>query len=154
MQLDESVFMTSDIRGTYPEQLNEDFAFVLGRGLARVLGARRVTLARDGRASSPTLYAATAAGLRHEGVEVRTLDLAALELLYHVMGEAGGGELGVMVTASHNPASPHAIETSPKASTAVRPTRSGMWHASPHSFRLPSIFSGSVRSGHVKLQPK
>ncbi len=104
VQLDESVFMTSDIRGTYPEQLNEDFAFVLGRGLARVLGARRVTLARDGRASSPTLYAATAAGLRHEGVEVRTLDLAALELLYHVMGEAGGGELGVMVTASHNPA--------------------------------------------------
>ena len=103
-RFDQSVFKANDIRGTYPDQLNEGFAFLFGRALGEVLGAERVAVGRDARLSSPTLAGALAEGLNAAGAEVGALGLCPIELVYHVTGSDYGFDLGVMVTASHNPA--------------------------------------------------
>ena len=69
------VFKSYDIRGTYPDQLNESFARLLGRVLPRALGGRRFAIGHDVRISSPALCAALAAGLREAGAEVTSLGL-------------------------------------------------------------------------------
>jgi phosphomannomutase len=118
--IDPSVFKSYDIRGTYPNQLDERFAYLLGRSLPAVFGAQRVAVGHDARLSSPSLYAALCAGLRDAGAQVAGIGLCATELVYFVMGSIGtsgpssapasaartgseGLDLGVMITASHNP---------------------------------------------------
>ncbi|NLW49812.1 MAG: hypothetical protein GXY85_03075 [Candidatus Brocadiaceae bacterium] len=98
------VFKSYDIRGTYPDQLNESFARLLGRVLPRALGGRRFAIGHDVRISSPALCAALAAGLREAGAEVTSLGLCPTELVYYATsGHGEGFDLGVMITASHNP---------------------------------------------------
>ncbi len=101
--IDASVVKSYDIRGTYPAQLDERFAYLLGRALLRVLPAGRVAVGHDCRLSSPALAASLAAGLRDEGAQVGALGLCPTELVYYAAGAPMGFDLGVMVTASHNP---------------------------------------------------
>jgi len=101
--IDPQVFKANDIRGTYPDQLDERFAYALGRALSGVFRARRVAIGHDARTSSPPLYAALAAGLRDSDVEVGCLGMCASELLYYVLGRSEEFDLGAVVTASHNP---------------------------------------------------
>ena len=100
---DERVFKANDIRGTYPGQLSEGFAYRLGTSAVKGLGARRVAIGRDCRLSSPALYAALARGIRDAGGSVGALGLCPIELLYYVAGTRPEFDLLVMVTASHNP---------------------------------------------------
>ena len=102
-QFDESVFKANDIRGTYPEQLTDELAFLLGRGLVEVRGAKRVAVGYDCRLSSPALCGALTAGLTASGAQVASLDLCPAELLYYVLGSRDDFDVGVIVTASHNP---------------------------------------------------
>ncbi len=102
-ELDSAVVKSYDIRGTYPDQVDERFAFLLGRALARVLPCERAAVGCDSRLSSPSLYAALAAGFERSGVGVSGLGLCPTELVYYVLGADSGFDLGVMVTASHNP---------------------------------------------------
>ena len=100
---DPAVFMANDIRGRYPEQVDDEFAFRLGSGLCRALGARSVVIAHDARLSSPSLYRSLASGLEQSGARVDALGICPTELLYYVVGSTGRFDAGVMVTASHNP---------------------------------------------------
>jgi len=100
---DQRVFKANDIRGAYPDELDESFAFLLGRSLGEELRVGRAAVGWDARLSSPSLGGALAAGLRAAGAQVGALGLCPIELLYHVMGSGRGFDLGVMVTASHNP---------------------------------------------------
>jgi len=104
MEFDGRVFKANDIRGTYPQQITERFAFALGRATVEAMRVRRVAVGRDGRVSSPSLCAALAAGLRAAGAEVGMVDICPSELLYYVVGSSRSFDLAVMVTASHNPA--------------------------------------------------
>ncbi len=101
--LDASVFKSYDIRGVYPEQLDERFAWLLGRALPAALGAGRVVVGRDARLSSPALYGALIGGLKEAGARVGGLGLCPTELVYYAAGARREWELGVMITASHNP---------------------------------------------------
>ena len=90
---DLSCFKAYDIRGKLGENLDEDIARVVGRGFAAALGARRVVLGRDIRASSESLAAAVAEGLVAQGVEVLDLGLSGTEEMYFATTalEADGG---------------------------------------------------------------
>ena len=105
MQFDPQVFKPNDIRGTYPDQLSDAFAHLLGRALAQRLGAARVALGMDSRISSPPLCGALAQGARSAGAEVASLGVCPIEHVYYLMGARDEFDLAVMVTASHNP--PH-----------------------------------------------
>ncbi len=95
-------FKAYDIRGRLGDELNEDIARRIGRAFAEVLGARRVAVGRDCRASSAALMAATVEGLVAAGAEVLDLGLCGTEEMYHAVTWLGA-DGGIEVTASHNP---------------------------------------------------
>ncbi len=95
-------FKAYDIRGRLGDNLDEEIAFLVGQAFAVALGAKRVVLGRDIRASSRSLCDAVAEGLVSQGVEVFDLGLSGTEEMYYATThfEADGG---ICVTASHNP---------------------------------------------------
>jgi phosphomannomutase len=107
---DPSIFKAYDIRGTYPEQIDEQLAYRIGRAFARVLSDMqgtpveelRVALGRDMRLSAPSMAAEYARGIADEGADVLDVGMVGTEQLYWTVGarELDGG---LMCTASHNP---------------------------------------------------
>jgi phosphomannomutase len=108
--IDISIFKAYDVRGLYPEQIDEDVAYRVGRGFARVLaalehkpaGELQVGLGRDMRLTAPALSARYAEGLRDEGASVLDVGQVGTEMLYFAVG-ARDLDGGLMCTASHNP---------------------------------------------------
>jgi len=102
--IDESIFKAYDIRGVYPESLNEDVARDIGRAFVAYLGlsGSRVVVARDMRLSGEALKTAFIEGVTQSGADVLDLGLDSTDALYFAVGhleEPGGA----MITASHNP---------------------------------------------------
>jgi len=102
--IDESIFKAYDIRGTYPDQLDEDLARDIGRAFVNHLGlsGSRVVVARDMRLSGEDLQAAFIEGVTEAGADVLSLGMVSTDALYFAVGhleEPGGA----MITASHNP---------------------------------------------------
>ena len=102
--IDESIFKAYDIRGTYPDQLDEDLARDIGRAFVNHLGlsGSRVVVARDMRLSGEDLQAAFIEGVTQAGADVLSLGKVSTDALYFAVGhleEPGGA----MITASHNP---------------------------------------------------
>lgn len=95
-------FKAYDIRGRLGVDLDAAIATRIGRAFAEVLGASRVVLGRDIRASSQSLSDAVANGLLAAGVEVLDLGLCGTEEVYFATGHLGA-DGGICVTASHNP---------------------------------------------------
>lgn len=100
-----SLFHAYDIRGTSAEGLTAEFAERLGRCIADVYHPKKVLIGRDMRSSSPELEEGLIRGLVDQGVSVLRIGLCSTPLFNVAMGLAKGEyEIGVMVTASHNPA--------------------------------------------------
>ncbi|MBA3792176.1 MAG: phosphomannomutase/phosphoglucomutase [Rubrobacter sp.] len=102
--IDKSIFKAYDIRGVYPDTLDEDLARDIGRAYVNHLGlsGSRVVVARDMRLSGETLEKAFIEGVTEAGADVLDLGLVSTDALYFAVGhleEPGGA----MVTASHNP---------------------------------------------------
>ena len=91
-----------DIRGVVPDQLDESLAREFGAAFVHFLGADRIAIGHDMRASSPGLAAAFAAGAAAQGASVTEIGLASTDLLYYAAGSLDMP--GAMFTASHNPA--------------------------------------------------
>ena len=102
MPADPGIFKAYDIRGVYPDQLDESTARQVGRAFVDYLDARRIALGRDTRLSSPALAAAFVAGAASGGCEVLDLGIVGTDMLYYAVGSRDL-EGGAMVTASHNP---------------------------------------------------
>lgn len=104
-----------DIRGTYPDQINEDLAHAVGVAFVQVLGISgsvggpgAVVVGHDVRPSGPDLVASFAEGVREMGCDVIDIGLASTDGLYFASGHLGLP--GAMFTASHNPAKYNGIK--------------------------------------------
>ncbi len=103
------IFKAYDIRGTYPDQVNEAIAFKVGYHYRDLLEEEDLALgpvvvvSRDMRSHSEPLAESLKKGLRARGVRVIDVGLADTPLNYFATGHlrASGG---IQVTASHNPA--------------------------------------------------
>jgi phosphomannomutase len=100
--LDPAVFKAYDVRGIYPEQLDEDGAYRIGRAYVEHFEPREIAVGRDMRISSPTIAGAAIEGALDGGANVVDLGLVGTEMLYHAVAELAL-EGGICVTASHNP---------------------------------------------------
>ncbi len=98
----DDVVKAYDIRGTYPDQIDEQLASAVGAAVVRVLEARTVVVGYDMRPSSPALAAAFAAGATGQGADVVDVGLVSTDALYFASGFLDVP--GAMFTASHNPA--------------------------------------------------
>lgn len=104
----DAIFKAYDVRGLYPDEINEDLARRIGNAFAQFTGAPQVVVARDMRPSSIPLVAAFADGVTRAGVDVVDIGLASTDLLYFASGTLGIP--GAMFTASHNPAQYNGIK--------------------------------------------
>ena len=95
-------FKAYDIRGRLGAELNEDIARRIGRAFVEALGARKVVVGRDIRASSETLTDALVEGVVEAGADVLDLGLCGTEEMYFATTHFGA-DGGIEVTASHNP---------------------------------------------------
>ncbi|MEL6550373.1 MAG: phosphomannomutase [Pseudomonadota bacterium] len=95
-------FKAYDIRGRIGIEIDTDFAEALGRAAVAETGARHVTVGGDARETSPALKAALARGLSAAGAAVSDIGLCGTEEVYFATDHLGA-DLGIMVTASHNP---------------------------------------------------
>lgn len=96
------IFKSYDIRGVYPDELNEAVAERIGRAFVEFIGAKVVAVGRDMRTSSEPLFRAFAHGATLEGADVIDLGLTSTDELYFSVGHFGY-PAGAMITASHNP---------------------------------------------------
>lgn len=109
MTFDPDVFKAYDVRGLYPEQINEPLAEQIGRGFAAHLGARRIAVSRDMRLSSPSLAKAFIAGARVQGADIVDIGLMGTDQLYFAVAR-NNLDGGAQITASHNPAAYNGIK--------------------------------------------
>jgi phosphomannomutase len=100
--LDPKVFKAYDVRGIYPDELDEAGAEAIGRAYVEQFEPRRMAVGRDMRLSSPSVQEAVMRGAAAAGADVLDLGLVGTEMVYFAVGSLGL-EGGIMVTASHNP---------------------------------------------------
>src|SRR5438132_12003587 len=100
--LDPKVFKAYDVRGIYPDELDEAGAYAIGRAYVDEFEPRKIAVGRDMRLSSPSMAAAVMRGAAESGAEVLDLGLVGTEMTYFAVGELGlDGR--IEVTASHHP---------------------------------------------------
>lgn len=95
-------FGAYDIRGIYPETINEEIAYRIGRFFPMLFAAKRVVVGHDIRLSGPSIKKALIQGLVESGCNVIDIGQCGTEMIYfatfHLKLDGG-----VMITASHNP---------------------------------------------------
>ena len=108
------IFKAYDIRGTYPDLLNDQMAWQIGFGTSQFLlgdaaGAgettpmmKNIVVGQDMRASSPALSERLMSGITDQGGHVIDVGLVDTPFIYFAINylDCAGG---VQVTASHNP---------------------------------------------------
>ncbi len=99
------IFREYDIRGIFPEELNQETARQLGLAMGTYLqgnGAGRASVGRDCRLSSPDLSKWLIEGLTESGMNVIDVGMVPTPLLYFSLHnlDVGGG---IQITGSHNP---------------------------------------------------
>ena len=102
LNFNQNIFRDYDIRGVYPNDLNEDSFYIIGQSLARYFNAEEIAVGRDTRLSSPALFKALTEGITSLGVNVVDLGLISTEINYFASGFYQF-PASVIVSASHNP---------------------------------------------------
>lgn len=97
-----------DVRGTTPDQMNDEVAFALGVSFADFCATQTILVARDMRTTGESLAHSFAQGVMSRGVDVIDLGLASTDLVYFAAGTLNAP--GAMFTASHNPAQYNGIK--------------------------------------------
>lgn len=105
--VNEKIFRAYDIRGIYPDEINEASAYQIGRGFAAYLLAAesekpdRIVAGYDPRVSSPVLFRSFAQGINDCGIDVLNIGLSTVDMVYFASGSMHLP--AAMITASHNP---------------------------------------------------
>ena len=102
MRLNPDIFKAYDVRGTYPNEVDETAARAIGAAFVTYLGAKHIGVGRDMRLSSPALAAAFIQGATSQGTEVIDYGMIPTDVLYFAVA-SDGLDGGVQITASHNP---------------------------------------------------
>src|SRR5919198_1330377 len=100
--LNSEIFKAYDIRGVYPDEVNEDGAAAIGSAFVTYLKAKRIAVGRDMRLSSPGLAAAFIDGATAQGADVVDYGMIPTDTLYFAVAR-DRHDGGVQITASHNP---------------------------------------------------
>jgi phosphomannomutase len=103
-----AIFKAYDVRGTVPDQIDEELARATGKAYVQVTGATEVVVGYDMRPSSPGMAGAFADGATWAGADVTMIGLASTDQLYFASGHLDMA--GAMFTASHNPAQYNGIK--------------------------------------------
>jgi phosphomannomutase len=149
-------FKAYDIRGRVPDELDANLAWAIGLHSARYVHAQRAVVGRDMRLSGEALSQALIAGLAAAGAHVSDIGLCGTEEIYHAT-DAGGFDLGIIVTASHNPADHNGMKLVRRGAapisgdTGLRTIeRAAMAEAAPFEIELGRTELASFRESYIQ----
>ncbi|MDC0454371.1 phosphomannomutase/phosphoglucomutase, partial [Gammaproteobacteria bacterium] len=112
MKLIESIFREYDIRGTYPEEINEDIISIIGQAIAlkcKEEGVTEISVGRDGRLSGEVLLDSMCNSIANSGISVANIGLVTSPILYYA-AKKNASKSGIMITGSHNPKDDNGIK--------------------------------------------
>ncbi|GEP35618.1 phosphomannomutase/phosphoglucomutase [Nocardioides szechwanensis] len=139
-----AIFKAYDVRGTVPDQIDEELARATGRAYVQVVGTTQVVVGHDMRPSSPGMAAAFADGATQAGADVVMIGLASTDQLYFASGHLDLP--GAMFTASHNPAQYNGIKL---CRTGARPIGADTGLAEIRDLVVSGDFAPAARTGSV-----
>ena len=113
-----SAFKAYDVRGRIPSELNAPLVYRIAQAAASVLSPKTVVVGHDMRQDSPAFAQAMAQGFLDSGVTVLPLGLCGTEEVYFNTAH-NDADLGLMVTASHNPEDYNGIKLILKHAAAI-----------------------------------
>lgn len=96
------IFKAYDIRGVYPEEINEEIVYKIAQAYAKFFKPGKMALGRDVRLSGPQLWEAAKQGLVDHGVDVVDIGVVSTDMMYFAVAEYGY-DGGITISASHNP---------------------------------------------------
>ncbi len=104
LRFSHAIFRAYDIRGIYPDYLNERVAELIGRAFVKFLGGSNlnIVVGRDNRLSSPSLFKALTKGILEQGGNVIDIGIATTPMLYWTCAYFKF-DAGIEISASHNP---------------------------------------------------
>lgn len=108
MTIDPSIFKMYDVRGIYPDTVNEEIAYKIARAYSEILkkenpGKRlKIVVGNDMRLSSPSLKDEVIKGLVDSGLDVIDIGLVTTPTFYFGVAYYGH-DGGIQISASHNP---------------------------------------------------
>lgn len=97
-----TIFKAYDIRGLYPEEINEQVAYRVGKAFVEFLGAKHIVIGRDMRTSSPAIFEELSRGITEQGANIYDIGMSTTDMFYFAVEDLGA-DAGIMITASHNP---------------------------------------------------
>jgi phosphomannomutase/phosphoglucomutase len=103
--MQESIFRENDIRGQYPNELNESIIKEIAKGIAKKCfqeGVTKIAVGRDGRLSGESLLSNFCEAISVYGIDVNNIGLATSPMLYFA-AKKEESKSGIMITGSHNP---------------------------------------------------
>ncbi|MGM0482656.1 MAG: phosphomannomutase/phosphoglucomutase [Patescibacteria group bacterium] len=102
MEIKDKIFKAYDIRGIYPEEINEVVAYELGKAFCDIYGKEKIVVGYDARLSSANLSEEIMRSAEESGLNPVNIGLVSSDHFYvHCVSNKVPG---IMITASHNPA--------------------------------------------------
>lgn len=105
MQIPQNIFRAYDIRGKYPEEIDEELSLLIGQAFGSKLilkGINKCYIGHDNRLSSEPLKEKLIEGVLSTGVNVLDCGLVTTPMIYFIRNHTKIFA-SVMITASHNP---------------------------------------------------
>jgi len=104
MKINPIIFKAYDIRGIYPQEINKQSAYLIGRAYIKFLKKKnpQIVIGQDNRFSSSILFKKLAKGMIDSGANVIDIGLSTTPMLYFAVA-CYGFDGGIQITASHNP---------------------------------------------------
>ena len=105
MEISKSIFREYDIRGIYPDQIDENTTSHIAKAIAikcEQENVQEICIGRDGRLSGESLLNSLEKSLSEYGINVKNIGLVTTPLLYFA-AKQNKYKSGVMITGSHNP---------------------------------------------------
>lgn len=125
MDIPAKIFKSYDIRGVYPEELNEEFAVPITRAIYKLLSDQlgstkplTIAVGRDMRLSSPAFFEAISKTLVELGAKVIDLGIVSTPTFYYAVFK-NGYDGGIQITASHNPKQYNGLKIVRKSPTGL-----------------------------------
>jgi phosphomannomutase len=102
MTINTAIFKSYDIRGVYPQDFNEESAYIITQAFVKFCNPKKVVLGRDVRESGSSLFESSLKAFLDAGVQVIDIGVVSTDEFYFACGSLSV-DGGITISASHNP---------------------------------------------------
>lgn len=102
MTINPAIFKSYDVRGVYPQDFNEQAAYIITQAFVKFYNPKKVVLGRDVRESGESLFNSSLKAFLDAGVDVIDIGIVSTDEFYFAVGSLDV-DGGITISASHNP---------------------------------------------------